>query len=113
MINSSNNPELVKLISIFEKVDAEKQKLVEKTIEHTVFLSDELDRLKVQISNTGGMVRIHPDNPNLQKPTEVGKQYLKTLQAYNLCIKTLNSILSRNQVDEEDGYDQFIQRYDD
>lgn len=113
MINPGHNVELDKLISIFEKVDPEKQKLVEKTIEHTVFLSDELDRLREQIKKTGGMVRVHPDNPNLQKQTEVGKQYLKTLQAYSLLIKTLNSVLNKNAVDDDDDFDKFTEKYDD
>lgn len=99
--------ELDKLLMIFEKVDPEKQQLVEKMVEHTAFLSDQLDQQKDMIKQVG-MVKIHPTNPSLQKQTEVGKQYLKTLQAYSIAIKTLNSILTKNAVDEDDEYDRYL-----
>lgn len=99
--------ELDKLLMIFEKVDPEKQQLVEKMVEHTAFLSDQLDQQKEMIKQVG-MVKIHPTNPSLQKQTEVGKQYLKTLQAYSIAIKTLNSILTKNAVDEDDEYDRYL-----
>jgi len=106
MGNSKPLNELDKLLLIFEKVEPAKQQLVEKMVEHTAFLSDQLDQQKEMIKQHG-MVKIHPNNPNLQKPTEVGKQYLKTLQAYSLAIKTLNSVLTKNAVDDDDEFDQF------
>lgn len=98
--------ELEELLKIFEKADPDTQKLAKKMIEHTAFLSEQLDQQKNLIEHVG-MVKIHPTNPNLQKPTEVGKQYLKTLQAYSLAVKTLNSILTKNTIDDDDDFDRF------
>lgn len=106
MANIKPSGELEKLLLIFEKVDPAKQQLVEKMVEHTAFLSNQLDEQK-ELIKTHGMVKIHPTNPSLQKQTEVGKQYLKTLQAYSLAIKTLNSVLTKNAVDDDDEFDQF------
>ena len=106
MRNSKPLNEFEKLLIIFEKVEPAKQQLVEKMVEHTAFLSDQLDQQKALIE-VHGMVKIHPTNPSLQKTTEIGKQYLKTLQSYSLAIKTLNSVLTRNAVDDDDEFDKF------
>lgn len=98
--------ELEKLQDIFTKVDPEKQKLVEKLIHDAAFLAGENDKLRELIGQVG-MIKIHPKDPSLQKPTEAGKQYLKNLQAYSLVIKTLNSILTKNSIDDDDDFDKF------
>lgn len=103
----SYSSELEKLNSLFEKVDPSKQKLSERLLEEAAFLSDELDIQRDLIRKSGGMVKVHPTDPSRQKQTEVGKQYLKTLQAYSLVIKTLNGILTKNSVDDDDEFDQF------
>lgn len=99
--------ELEKLNLLFEKVDPSKQKLSERLLEEAAFLSDELNIQRDLIKKSGGMVKVHPTDPSRQKQTEVGKQYLKTLQAYSLVIKTLNGILAKNSVDDDDEFDQF------
>jgi len=99
--------ELEKLRDVFKNVDPAKQKMTEKLLEHTAFLSEQLDEQQKLIA-AHGMVRVHPTNPTIQKQTEVGKQYLKTLQAYSLAVKTLNGIYSRNAIEEEDDFDKFM-----
>jgi len=98
--------ELEKLKEIFTKVEPDKQKLVEKLIQDAAFLAGENDKLRDLIGQVG-MIKIHPKDPSLQKSTEAGKQYLKNLQAYSLVIKTLNSILTKNSVDDDDDFDKF------
>ena len=99
--------ELEKLQKIFEKVDPEKQKLSEKLIEEAAFLAGENDTLRAIIAKTG-MIKVHPTKPDLQKSTEAGKQYLKNLMAYSQVIKTLNSILTKNSVEDEDEFEKFL-----
>jgi hypothetical protein len=99
--------ELEKLQEIFQKVDPDKQKLVEKLLCDAVFLSEQNDELRKSISQTG-MVKFHPTNPNLQKPTEAAKQYLRNLQTYSVVIKTLNMIFTKNSIEEEDEFEQFL-----
>lgn len=99
--------ELEKLQEIFQKVDPDKQKLVEKLLCDAAFLSEQNEQLRASIEVTG-MVKFHPTNPNLQKPTEAAKQYLRNLQTYSVVIKTLNMIFTKNSIEEEDEFEQFL-----
>ncbi|MBT2696355.1 hypothetical protein J7E79_02750 [Bacillus sp. ISL-40] len=98
--------ELSKLIEIFKDVEDSKRKLVEGLLEDAAFLKAENDILKQTISKTG-MVKIHPEFPELQKPTEAGKQYLKNINSYSVVIKTLNGVLNKNIIEEEDDLSDF------
>lgn len=99
--------ELAKLTEIFNDVDESKRKLVEGLIEDAAFLKAENYVLKQSIEKTG-MVKIHPDHPDLQKPIETGKQYLRNINSYSVVIKTLNGVLMKNTVEGEDAFDEFI-----
>ncbi|MEH7157465.1 hypothetical protein [Neobacillus drentensis] len=98
--------ELSKLTEIFKDVDESQRKLVEGLIEDAAFLKAENDILKQVISKTG-MVKVHPEYPELQKPTEAGKQYLKNINSYSVVIKTLNGVLSKNIIEDEDDLSDF------
>lgn len=99
--------EFAKLTEIFQDVDESKRKLVEGLIEDAAFLKSENYVLKQSIEKTG-MVKIHPHHPDLQKPIETGKQYLKNINSYSVVIKTLNSVLMKSTVEGEDAFDEFI-----
>jgi len=98
--------ELEKLTVIFADVDPTKRKLIEGLIEDAAFLKAENYVLKEAITETG-MVRLHPQHPEIQKPVETAKQYLKNVNTYAVIIKTLNGILSKNLIEEDDGLDEF------
>ncbi|MNC49750.1 hypothetical protein D3C75_989490 [compost metagenome] len=48
------------------------------------------------------MVEFHPTNPRMQRTPEAAKQYLKNVNSYSVIIKTLNGILSKNVLEEDD-----------
>lgn len=98
--------ELAKLLEIFADVEPAKTKLVEGLIEDAAFLKSENYILKKSITETG-MVKIHPQYPDVQKPTEAAKQYLKNINSYAVVIKTLNGVLSKNIIEDEDELDEF------
>lgn len=100
------NLELAKLNEIFKDVEESKRKLVEGLIEDAAFLKAENDILKQVISKTG-MVKIHPEFPDMQKQTEAAKQYLKNINSYSVVIKTLNGVLSKNVLDDEEDMSEF------
>lgn len=110
---STPQTELENLQEIFTTVDPAKQKLVGKLIEYAAFTSDEIDKLIVMIRHDGGTVKIHPTNPGLQKATEAGKQYLKLIGTYSLTIKALNSILTKNTIEEDDEFERYMNPPDD
>lgn len=98
--------ELSKLTEIFKDVESSKRQLVEGLLEDAAFLKAENDILKKVIDKTG-MVKVHPEYPDLQKPTEAGKQYLKNINSYSVVIKTLNGVLNKNLIEEDDDLSDF------
>ena len=89
------------LTSVFHGVEEDKRKIVDGLINDAAFLYAENKTLK-QILWKSGMVIINPKNPEQQKPMPAAIQYLKNVNSYAVIIKTLNSILSKNEIDTED-----------
>lgn len=98
--------ELEKLTEIFQDVEETKRKLVEGLIEDAAFLKAENFVLRESLEKTG-MVKIHPTQSDLQKPLETAKQYLKNINSYSVIIKTLNGVLNKNIIEEEDDMSEF------
>ncbi|NBI27484.1 hypothetical protein [Chengkuizengella marina] len=100
--------ELSKLNEIFEDVEESKRKLVEGLIEDAAFLRSENHVLKQIITQTG-MVKVHPEHPELQKPTESAKQYSKSVKDYCVVIKTLSGVLMRNTAEDDEEYNKILE----
>jgi hypothetical protein len=98
--------ELMKLTEIFAEIDPAKRELVQGLIEDAAFLKSENVKIKLILAETG-MVLVHPTTPTLQKPVEASRQYLRNVNSYSVIIKTLNGILSKNIIDDDDGLDEF------
>lgn len=98
--------ELAKLTEIFAEIEPSKAKLVQGLIEDAAFLKTENLILRQQISQTG-MVKVHPQHPEIQKPIETAKQYLKNINSYAVIIKTLNGVLMKNIIEPEGDLDEF------
>ena len=98
--------ELMKLQEIFKDTEESKQKLIEGLIEDAAFIFTENSILKRSLTESG-MVKVHPDHPNMQKQTEAAKQYLKNVNSYAVIIKTLNGVLSKGIIDEDYGLGEF------
>jgi len=101
--------ELAKLTNIFAEVEESKAKLVEGLIQDAAFLLAENHFLRQSIEVTG-MVKIHPLHPDIQKPIETAKQYLKNVNSYSVIIKTLNGVLMKNTVEGDDAFDEFMKK---
>lgn len=98
--------ELAKLTEIFKDVEEPKRHLVEGLIQDAAFLMSENYVLKQLIEQTG-MIKIHPQHPDIQKPIETAKQYLKNINSYAVVIKTLNGVLSKNIIEADDELSEF------
>lgn len=98
--------ELAKLNEIFKDIEEPKRQLVEGLIQDAAFLFAENHVLKDSIAQTG-MIKIHPQHPDIQKPIETGKQYLRNINSYAVIIKTLNAVLSKNIIDLDDDLSEF------
>ena len=98
--------ERIKLTKIFADVEPAKAQLVEGLIEDAAFLLAENHELR-SIIGTTGMVKVHPQHPDIQKSTEAAKQYLKNVNSYSVVIKTLNGVLNKGIVEDEEDLSEF------
>lgn len=97
-----------KLQTIFSDVDEKKRQLVEGLIGDAAFLYAENKALK-RILAGSGTVCINPNNPTQQRPVPAATQYLKNANSYAVIIKTLNGVLSKNEIEADDeSMDDFI-----
>ncbi|WP_208652573.1 hypothetical protein [Paenibacillus lautus] len=99
--------EEAKLREIFSKVDPEKAELVDGLIQDAAFLKAENSELRSRMAETG-MVEFHPTNPRLQRPVEAAKQYLKNVNSYSVIVKTLNGVLMKDVIEDDDEFDKFL-----
>lgn len=99
--------EVERLRSLFSSVDETKTQLIDSLIEQAAFMKVELGILQVQITKHGA---IQVSNKGAQRQTEAAKYYTKLVNSYGTVIKTLNSIMGKNIIDEDDEFDKFIGR---
>lgn len=100
------NKEVNKLNEIFNDVEESDRKLVEGLIQDAAFLYAENYELK-QILEKTGMIKIHPDNPSLQKPLPIAKEYRQNLNSYSIVIKSLSSVLQKKIDDDDDDMGEY------
>jgi len=98
--------EFAKLIEIFADIDESKKRLVEGLIQDAAFLYAENYEIKEKLNKTG-MIKYHPDNLTLQKPLPAAAQYLKNLNSYAVVIRTLNGVLLKKEVNDDEDMDEF------
>lgn len=99
--------EVAKLNKIFANVEENKRQLVQGLIQEAAFLKVENIELRNLLSKTG-MVKTHPQYPNIQKPIPAAEQYRKNLNSYSIVIKALNGILQKNTIEEDDGFEDWL-----
>jgi hypothetical protein len=99
--------ELAKMRVIFAAVDPNKAALVDGLIQDAAFLKVQNDALREGLAETG-MVKIHPQHKNIQKPIEAARQYRQSVNSYAVIIKTLNGILHKDALETDDPFDEFI-----
>lgn len=112
MVQISSKKEILKreetrLREIFQKVDPEKADLVDGLIQDAAFLKAENYELRRRMADTG-MVEFHPTNPRLQRTVEAAKQYLKNVNSYSVIVKTLNGVLMKDVIEDDDEFDKFL-----
>lgn len=91
------------LLKIFDQVEDQKG-IILPMIDDVVFLESQLEGLRKL-----PFIKVHPDFPDIQKPTAAAKQYKELLQQYNNCIKILTGILRKDSAEEESPLRAFIE----
>lgn len=86
------------LLKALDTVEKSKREIVLPLIDDIVFIEEQLKELKKL-----PFIKVHPQNPSLQKPTAAAKQYKELLQQYNNCIKVLCSQFHTTGGDNEES----------
>ena len=107
MKNLEFQKEQARLLELFKDIEPDKAKLAEGLIEDAAFLRSQNHLLRQALVETG-MVKIHPQHKDIQKPVETARQYLKNVSSYSVIIKTLNGILQKNTIEDEDEFETFM-----
>lgn len=78
-------------------IPEEAEDLLRNTVEEIVFIEERLKELKKL-----PFIKVHPEYPELQKPTPAAKMYKELLQQYNNCIKLVESVIYRDKKMDQD-----------
>ena len=96
-----------RLRSLFSSVDPTKAELVDNLINEAAFMRVQLENLQLQIKKYGA---VQISSKGSQRQTEAAKFYTKLVNSYGTVIKTLNTIMGKNMIDDDDEFDEFMKR---
>lgn len=96
-----------RLRSLFSSVDPTKAELVDNLINEAAFMRVQLENLQLQIKKYGAA---QISSKGSQRQTEAAKFYTKLVNSYGTVIKTLNTIMGKNMIDDDDEFDDFMKR---
>ena len=103
-MNEKTRIEYERLLELFKDVDETKRNLVDELLKKAAFLKTQLDALEDEIRKKGSLTRVKGD----YVVSVAYKTFLSSFQIYQNAIKTLNSIMGKNVVDEDDEFDDFM-----
>lgn len=95
------------LKNLFKDLDEAKVSLIDELLKQTAFLTVELKEMNKIISKEGPLQYSNKGNV---RESQTYKTYLKSLGIYQGIIKTLNSIAGKSVIDEDDEFDEFINK---
>ena len=98
--------EYERLSALFKDVEESKTKLVNELLLKAAFLKVQLDGLELQIKKYGA---VQMKNGEFRESVPY-KTFLSSLAVYQTIIKTLNSIMGKNTIDEDDEFDEFMKK---
>ena len=99
--------EYERLRSLFSSVDPTKAELVDNLLNEAAFMRVQLENLQLQIRKYGA---VQISSKGTQRQTEAAKYYTKLVNSYGNVIKTLNTIMGKNMIDDNDEFDEFMKR---
>lgn len=92
--------------ALFQESDENQLKLIDGAIWEAARLRVELDDLNKIIQKTG-LIKVHPDNPCMQKELPVSKLLVKVRANYLNYIAKLSNMLGENIEDDEDDLNEY------
>lgn len=98
--------EYKRIKALFDGVDENQLALVDGALWEAARLRVELDRLNEIVRQTG-LVKVHPDNPGMQKELPVSRLIVKVRANYLNYIAKLSGVLGKSIDDEDDDMKEF------
>jgi hypothetical protein len=98
--------EYARIKALFDGVDEKQLALIDGSIIEAARLRCELDRLH-EIVKVTGLVKVHPDNPGMQKELPVSKMITKVRANYLSYIAKLSGVLGKDVGEEDDDLGEF------
>lgn len=74
----------------------ENRVLIERTIDEVIAIEEQLSRLRKL-----PFIKVHPENPEIQKATPASRLYVSLLAQYNVNIRTLARLAGKSEVEED------------
>ncbi len=106
-MNGKTKIEYERLLELFKDVDETKRNLVDELLKKAAFLKVELDSLEEEIRRNGCISVVKGQ----YIVSLAYKTFLQSLGTYQTIIKTLNSIIGKeNPDDDSDEFDEFINK---
>ncbi|MCK9308661.1 MAG: hypothetical protein M0P99_00130 [Candidatus Cloacimonetes bacterium] len=97
--------EYARLKALFQNVEPTKAELVDDLILKAAFLKVELTGIEDKVKRYGSVERSSKGNV---RQSLYYKTYLQSLSVYQSIIRTLNAIIGKDNIDEDDEFDEFI-----
>ena len=85
------------LIKVFDDIDPGTRVVIMPLLDEVCYLEGRMNELKKL-----PFIRVHPEKPDLQRPTAAAKQYKECTQSYMNAIRILCGILNRNETSAQD-----------
>ena len=95
-----------KWTKLFEATDPDTQQAASGLIQKAAQLHALCCELQETIDRSGA-IKVHPENPNLQKPVPAVKEFARIAESYAMIVNKLNALRIRNTEDDEDDLDEF------
>ena len=105
MDQKSVDAEYQRLLLLVKDVDETKKQLLDELLHKVAFLKVKMDSLQYQMKDGGVTQKSSKGNIRMSQRFKV---YLSSLATYQQIIKTINTIIGKNKIEEEDEFDEFI-----
>ena len=107
-----NEKELETIREMIERAGTETQKLAVPLVNHAIFMSGELDKLKKELEKPGAWVTSYTVGVNHKGRCESpeGKAYHKLIKDFNTTVKNLYAILNERIPEPEDDLAKFLKK---
>lgn len=91
---------------LFNDTDDSTKKAVEGLIQKAAFLHSMCWELQ-QVIEKSGAIKVHPNNPEMQKQVPAVKEYARLAESYANITNKLNALRLKTAVDGDDGLEDY------